>query len=386
MAVGVLHCYSDYKWTGPSEPVAMLCQGLLRRGWRSELACTHAPAGQKRSLAARAREMGIMVHDGFYFEGLRGLRSNLGDVTRLRRLIREGDFRLVHVHGSWDHVLAAIALRRTRRLVPLIRSEHRGREFSGRPWERFQCGPAMTDHLIVLSDRLRARAVDRLKLDPRRVTTVRGAVDAERYRPREAPPGIRRRFGLAEHDVIFGIASRVQWHRRFEVLLEGFDMARRRDGRIKLVVLGRGTDREAILDRPVARMGLERTVLPLGYRDDDYLEVLSMLDAGVMLVPGSDGSCRAAMQLAAMGKPLVVAARGVLPDIVQDGRTGIVVKDTPQELARAIIEMAHDAPTRIRQGELARKRMLTHFSPRQQATRVEEVYRRLLCENAPSDR
>jgi len=106
--------------------------------------------------------------------------------------------------------------------------------------------------------------------------------------------------------------------------------------------------------------------------------VLSVFDAGMLLVPGSDGSCRAAMQMAAMGKPLVVAQRGVLPEIVVDGETGIVVEDTAENLAEALLEMAQDAQRRRRWGEAGRRRMVEHFSLSRQADEVEEVYRRVL--------
>jgi len=381
VGVKVLHCYGDFKWTGPSEPVAMLCRELCRRGWDVELACMRAPGGYTASLSGRARQMGLTAHEDFYWDSRPNIRKNMRDIDRLRELIRDGGFGIVHVHGSWDHALVAVALRYPPRRPPLVRTDHGGREFRGRLIERWQFGPGSTDHLIVLSDRFRARAVESLRREPHSVTTVPGAVDVQAYRPRPAPPGMRSRLGLAEEDLVFGIVARVQQHRRFEVLLKAFESVRDIDGRIKLVVLGRGTQKERILDRPIARMGLEQTVFPLGYRRTDYHQVLAMLDAGVMLVPGSDASCRAALQMAAMGKPMVVAQRGVLPDIVLDGQTGIVVQDTPRKLANAILEMAHSPQKRRRWGAAARQRTVSLFSPQRQAAKVEAVYQRLLSES-----
>jgi glycosyltransferase involved in cell wall biosynthesis len=231
---------------------------------------------------------------------------------------------------------------------------------------------------VVLTDKFRAQAVEALTMDPNRVTRIRGGVDVEKYRPYDPPAGIREQFGLSEQDVVFGIVARVQWHRRFDVLLDAFDRVRQRDPGIKIVVLGRGTHKEEILDRPLVQMGLEETVYPLGYRREDYRDVLAMLDAGLMLVPGSDASCRAAMEMASMGKPLVVAERGVLPDIVVDGRTGIAVKDSPENLATAVLEMAHDPEKRRRWGEAARERMVDLFSLDRQADATEQLYHRLL--------
>ena len=379
MVAAVLHCYADYKWTGPSEPVAVLCRELCRLGSQAELACGRVRGSHKRTLPGEARAMGLTVHDRFYFDSRPNVARNVRDIGRLSRLIEEGDFRIVHAHGTWDHVLAATALRRAACRVPLVRTDQRGRPYSGSIAQRFQFGPRMTDHLIVLSDSLRVRAVDRLGLAPHSVTTIRGAVDIEKYRPTAPPPGMRGRFGLSDRDVVFGIVARVQRHRRFEYLLGAAREVRRADPRVKIAVLGRGTRKESILDRSVQKLGLQDTVYPLGYHVEDYREVLAMFDGGVMLVPGSDGSCRAAMQMAAMGKPLVVAERGVLPDIVRDGETGIVVRDSSGNLADAILEAAQSPERRRQWGSAARKRMAEHFGLERQAKAVSAVYQNLLA-------
>jgi glycosyltransferase involved in cell wall biosynthesis len=324
--------------------------------------------------------MGVQVEDRFHFDSGAGVRRGMEEVLGLSRLIEEGNFDLVHVHGSWDHTLAGTALRRGPRRFRLVRSDHGGRLYKGTPHERLQFGPRGTDHLIVLSDRLRARALIRLGQPPDAVTMVRGAIDLEEYQPRTAPPHMRASLGLGEKDVVFAVVARVQRHRRFPALLAAAKFVQRADARVKIVVLGRGTRKATLLDRPVVERGLERTVLPLGYRREDYHEVLAACDAGLMLVPGSDGSCRAAMQMAAMEKPLVVARRGVLPDIVCDGETGIVTPDTPEELAKALLEMASlSAEVRRAWGRAARERMAGCFSLCRHVDDVVAVYEKVLA-------
>lgn len=357
----------------------MLCRELNRRGWRCELACVGAPVSDEPSLPERARQMGVTVHDGFSFDSDPNLGCNARDVERLSRLINDGGFVIVHAHGSWDHLLAAAALLRGKARPALVRSDHTSREYGGSLLERFQFSARTTDHLIVLSDRLRMRAVDRLGLAPSVVSTVRGAVDTDDYVPREAPSGLKAQLGLAADDVVLGLAARVQRHRRFDVLLEAAQHVQNMDRRLKILVLGRGTHKDKLLDKPIERMGLRDTVLPLGYRRDDYRDVLAVFDAGMMLVPGSDGSCRAAMQMAAMGKPLLVAECGVLPDLVLDGQTGIVVRDTPENLAEAMLEMAQNAERRRQWGLAGRSRMESHFSLQRQTEGVIEVYEKLLA-------
>jgi len=375
----VLHCYADHKWTGPSEPLVRLCRGLSERGWPCTLACRRTPRGELDELATRAREAGLHVLNGFWFSRREGLLKAVGDVRRLGRLVSEGGYRLVHCHGTWDHIVAYWALKGKRPEVSLVRTDHGAREYVRGYLHRYMYGPRMTDHLIVLSDRFLVQAVDRYGRDPATVSAIRGGVDTDEFRPEPALPGMRERLGLGSDDVVIGVVSRVQRHRRFDVLVRAAALVKARSPRVKIAVCGRGTHKEDLLDRPVRRMGVGDTVVSLGYRREDYRQVLATFDAGLMLVPGSDGSCRAALQMAAMGKPLIVARRGVLPEIVRDGETGIVVEgDRAQEVAEAILEMAADAARRRAWGEAARRRMCEKFSLERQISRVEALYRALL--------
>jgi glycosyltransferase involved in cell wall biosynthesis len=78
-----------------------------------------------------------------------------------------------------------------------------------------------------------------------------------------------------------------------------------------------------------------------------------------------------------MGESVIVAKRGILPEIVEDGVSGLVVEDTPENLADAIIRLVDDATLREKIGLAARKRMSEDFNLKTQLTKMEEVYKRL---------
>ena len=124
-------------------------------------------------------------------------------------------------------------------------------------------------------------------------------------------------------------------------------------------------------------MGLKDHVIFTGYQLHEYPEVLATLDMKVFLVPGSDGSCRAVREAMAMGKPVIVARRGMLPEIVEDGVSGVVVEDSPENLADAIVSLVRDVPLRKKMGEAAMRRMQDEFNLEMQSVMIEEVYKEL---------
>jgi glycosyltransferase involved in cell wall biosynthesis len=153
----------------------------------------------------------------------------------------------------------------------------------------------------------------------------------------------------------------MQTHRRFEVLLEAVKRAQVPD--LRLLIVGRGTNQETVAREPVRALGLEGKVVFSGYQaGEDYVATLACMDAKVFLVPGSDGSCRAVREALSMGVPVIAARRGILPELVRNEETGLVVEDEPGPLALAIAGLARDRARLRGLSERARADALSRFS------------------------
>jgi glycosyltransferase involved in cell wall biosynthesis len=202
-----------------------------------------------------------------------------------------------------------------------------------------------------------------------------GAVALERFAPGPAPPRVRQGLGLAPEHRVVGIVARVQPHRRFDLLLEAARRWLAGDPRGRLLIVGRGTHLDAVARRPAARLGIADRVVFAGYRDADYPDVLRAVDVFTLLVPGSDGTCRALLEAAACALPAVTTRRGALPEIVLDGRTGFTVDEHPDALSAAWRRLLDDAELRHRLGRQARERAEHQFQPARLAADVAALYR-----------
>ncbi|MEE9280836.1 MAG: glycosyltransferase family 4 protein [Myxococcota bacterium] len=368
----ILHISADWKWTGPAEPMLHAVTGLRERGHATDVAFPSAPAGEPGALEERARERGVAaVHLLRRRRGYVPLRDG-GEVRRLRAVLRRGDYHVVHAHHTRDQLLVL----RASRGLPLRRvaSWHSGEPIPERLWDRLRFGPRALSGLVVLSPRLAAAARSAFGWEPARVGVVRGCVDADRFRPREPAPGLRAKLGIGGDERVLGVVARLQPHRRFDLLLEAFRRARERAPGLRLVVVGRGTRAAQVVDEPVRRLGLGAAVIRAGYRRDDYSDLISLLDVLVFLVPGSDGSCRAVLEAMSMEVPVISSRRGMLPEIVRDGETGLLVDEDPEALAAAMCDVRHD-PARWRsRGEAARAAVLENHTVQRHAEDLEKFY------------
>ena len=373
-----LHLFSNHKLTGPAEPAVRLAGQLQTRG--HEVVFAHpAPAqpdaGYIDSAAAR---YGLATTTQFELRKHFNVLTIRRDARALARFLDNRAFDIVHCNLVNDHLTAALAARHARHRPKIVRTNHAAAPMRADLRTRFLF-PRRADALIELSAAARDADVRRFRFPPGRCAVVDTAIELSRFDPGRERPDLRAAWGLAPEDFVVGIAARIQKRRRFDILLQAAAVARGQVPNLKLVIIGRGTHKETVAVRPARQLGLDEvTVFPGYLRGDDYVAALSALDVKVFLVPGTDGSCRAAREAMALGRPVIAARRGMLPELVTDGEDGLVVDDTPENLAGAMIELGKDAALRRRMGDAARRTALARFDPAKQAERVEQIYESLL--------
>lgn len=373
MTLRVLHLVSNWKLTGPVAPALELAGALRERGLEVDAAVGRPIDADVTPAGDHARAIGLpLVGDLVLAKHFR-LLENMRDVARLRKMIAEEGYDVLHVHGTNDHLLAAGAVKR-RFAGAVVRSTYFG------SLDRIKRRDSMllrrrADAVCVASAAELAWArSQRADLGDRLLQTP-GAVDLVRFDP-------TRVAGARTPDAFrIGIVARVQTHRRWDDILGAVEALRDLEPSVRVVVIGRGTNVEALLETPVRTRGLEAHVELAGYRTGDaYVELLAGLDAAMFLVPGSDGTCRAVRELMAMGLPTIVAETGMLPELVAGGDAGIVLDGPgPAPLSRAIRALATDRARRDALGRAARSRALATFDLAGLAERVEALYRRALA-------
>jgi glycosyltransferase involved in cell wall biosynthesis len=377
----ILHVFSNWKWTGPAEPAVRLAASLADAGHDVTFACGACPYPDLENLvASQARRRGLRLVDGLrlrkHFDPLTGMR----DLGRLTRLLREDRFDVVHAHLLNDHLLAGAAARRSGAAPRVVRSVYGGRDLAPRLRSRIAFG-RLADGVIAASEDAAAAVRARAAFPEDRLFVVPVAVEVERFAPAVLAAEraqARRDLGLADGDVAAGLVARIQRHRRFELLIEAFARAVETAPRLRLVLIGRGTHEDEVAREPVERLGLGGRVVFAGFRAGEaYVAALAALDVGLFLVPGSDGSCRAARELCAAGLPLVVTRRPPLPEIVQHERSGFVVGESVEEFAGALARLANDAELRRAMGRESLAHAAAAFAPDAQRRAVEDAYERV---------
>ncbi len=377
----VLHLFSNWKWTGPAEPAVNLCKALSS-SHEVEFICGSPPEKRLKNQIVRfSEERGVHPIEGFRLNKHFHLIDNIRDCMRLRRVLAQSAFDLIHVHLDNDHFLAGFAGKSLKNRPPVVRSFYGtlGPEPGFRTallLKRFTAGA------IVISEAARRKLIGKRGFPENRCVSVPVGVDTKRFDPgRVDREAAKKRFGFDREDIVLGIVARMQRHRKFELLLEALRQAMEKEPLLKFLIVGRGTHTHEVAVKPVREMGLEKRILFAGYlQGDDFINALGAMDAAMFLVPGSDGSCRAVREKMAMGLPVIAVDTPPLNEMILPGKTGYLVESSVNGIRDAVMKAAENREGTEAMGRAAREYARQEFSLDKQAARVEAFYRRLIGE------
>lgn len=374
----ILHLYSDWKWTGPAEPVLQMCQSLQDRGHEVLLAHCASPKAVPEDIAGKAAAYGVRTTTQWALDRHWPMRATWRDFRGLPRFVAAEGFEVVHMHLSHDHALGAGSCRLAlgRRAPVLVRTLHRRSVLESRLGSRYLLR-RLSDGLLLFTESFRQATIERFGLDPERVGVQPLTIDLERFSPSRRLRDVRTGFGIAPDAPLIGIVGRYQKYRKAEVFLEAAARLAAEEPQARFLVIGRSSQLQETVVAPMQRLGLGDRVVLTGYRIEDYDDILGALDVFTLLMPGSDGTARAVREALALGRPCVVSDFGMLPEIVRDGETGLVVPAEPEALAAAWLRLVRERPWREQLGRQAAAYARSHFSTALLGERLEGFYARL---------
>jgi len=189
-------------------------------------------------------------------------------------------------------------------------------------------------------------------------------------------PKVERKNIKEEEDVVLLHIGRFAPQKNHLLLIEAFAQVVKEFPTMRLWLVGDGSLRPEI-ERVVKEKGLEEKVLLLGIRDD----VPKLLeDSDIFALPSDwEGVPLTILEAMAAGKPVIATAVGGVPELIEDGVTGILVPPRNHEaLTKGILCLAKDSALRKRMGEAGQKRALGKFDISKTAREYEDLYSKLL--------
>ena len=361
-------------WNGSAHHAVMLAQALNQRGWPAWV------AGREGSPAVQqSRQRRLPVYDGLDHESLTPWKL-LRNLHRLGRFIRTHSIQVIHAHRAEDQFHALLLRQKLRVKVPVIRTVSDLRPPRANPLNRFLYTRGLAFCLFT------CRSVQRhyLQLWPElaaRTAVVPGAVDTRYFQPWPRNQALRESIGVRPNQVLIGLLARLSPVKGHHQFLQAARLLASRYDQVRFLISGQAVEiHHTQLQQDIQRLGLADRVILLD-RQNDVRPLLAALDIGVVASLDSEVTCRIAMEMLAMGLPVVGTRVNALLDVIQEGTCGFLASPgQPTAMADALSRCIENPERRRAMSRKARRHAEQYFSPETFARQVQNIYRQVLNE------
>lgn len=237
-------------------------------------------------------------------------------LLNLWRIIRSRGVSLVHMNDFWYIPLAQRAAAWAG--VPAV--AHVRQEIEPRRVHQYRMGAV--ERLLTVSDQIRETAL-RGGLSPERVQTCYSGLDFDRVPEAADGAGVRVRHGYEATTFLIGTVANLFRRKGYEHLIRAVDLASQELPALGCLIVGEGdTGYRTELETLTRDLGLAGRVVFAGFQPDVY-PYLAALDLFV-LPSVMEGFGIVLLEAMAMGRPVVATKVGGVPEVVEDGVTGVL--------------------------------------------------------------
>lgn len=350
----------------------------LLRGFRGRPVEMSLAVFTEGPLSKAARDLGVEVH-----VLPKRFRGDPGPLVDLERLIRARGMDVVHTHlisgNSYGRLAGRMGGAKVVSTLHHSAKEAMGPTLSPRmqaAFFRFDIWmTAFCDRVVTPSEDLRQQLVRAGVRESRLVTIPNGiSLDEVRVSEKDAQ-ACRAELGALPGTKVVGMAGRLVDLKNFDLLLRAGREILAAGVPARIVVIGDGPDRTR-LEALARQLGIAEAAVFTGFRED-VLRVVAALDVFV-LCSRSETFPLALVEAMALGKPVVAARVGGVPEIVDHEANGLLfASEDEAALVQALRRLLADDEARQRLGAEARRKVASSFTEEIMAERLLGLYREL---------
>jgi len=337
----ILHSESATGWGGQEIRIFQESQLLLERGHRVSLVCQPTSYLCKKSLAISSPNFNC-------YPLLMKSTANPLSIVSIFKILKKTKADIIHTHSSIDSWLVCSVAKLSQ--IPVIRSRHisipiknmfpNNWLYSRIPRKIITSGEAISEVVKSVPG-----------VNPGNVKSVSAGVDFRRFDFKINGIKIREELGVNPGQPLIGKIGVIRGWKGYNYLLEAAPIILKKFPDARFVFVGNGPGFEQT--KSIAKsLGLEQKLTFLGHRDD-IPEIMAGLDIQVLASFAGEGTPQVIPQAFAMKTPLVATRVGSIPEMLGQGKRGILVEPKNSvDLANGIINLIENPGIR---NELAEK-------------------------------
>ena len=310
-------------------------------------------------------------------------------VWKLRQAIRQWAPNVLHCYSFTAELWGAIATRllpaaERPTLITSVRGTYEW--YSAHQWRMKHWASQRSQGIISNSREGAEYAARQMGLPMSRFSIVHNGVEVPEP-PADAVAALRKEYAAVtsatapdgQADIPFEtlllFVGRLVEHKNLPRLLDAFARVASERPHVRLLLVGGGPLHDALVAR-IRELKLDGRALLLGERSD----VAALMKAADLLVAPSlrEGMSNVILEAMALGLSVLATRVGGTPEVIEDGRHGVLVDPTDtQALADAMLQLIDDPVRRQAIGQAGRQKVLEQYSPPAMVSAMLKEYSRV---------
>ena len=304
---------------------------------------------------------------GFYWTVVKELRTLMKQ--RNIQIVRTHEYR-ANLHGRLAALLAKVPC-----IVGSVHNVYNARDkkLNRRILNRYL--GIFTDRVVAVSEEVKKEIVRYDSVPENKVAVIYNGVDRKRFVDIDAQ-SIRSEFHIPKSTPVIGTVGRFFPQKGQKYLLEAVAKVRNNFPHIAVFVIGDGSLKEELQDH-TKNLNIEQNIIFTGVRRD-IPALLAAMD--IFIFPSLwEGFGNALVEAMAAGKPIIATDIPSVREILDSGKSGIVVPPANSEaIAQSLELLLSDRALAENLGNAARERALSSFTIDSTVRRYSSLYRSIL--------
>lgn len=366
--IKIAHLRSSGGYFGAEAVIYNLVRALPPEKYLQKVILMKTGLPTYQDFASRLKEQSIQTE-------ILPLRSRIDPaaIKQLARSLREQQVNILHCHGYKSDIIGYFVQKLFSK-IKLVATMH---GWTYMNW-KVMLYEKMDTHFLRRFDRVIAVSTDVAnqakmeKIPESKIYVIPNAIDTAEYAQVKGDLNILDELGITNDDFILGTVARLSPEKGVEDLINAMPAVLAQKKECKLLVIGDGPEREK-LEHLTGKLNIHKNIKFLGVRNN-IAQILPLLD--IFIMPSHrEGTPMALLEAMAAGRPIVAARVGGIPKIIESGQSGrLVSPQNPNELARAICDLAAQPQTMARFGLEARKQVESNYSFKTMSRQMTDFY------------
>ena len=315
--------------------------------------------------------------------GLASVRHLPSSVLRMARYARKEGIEIVHCSGTPRAAIMGFIAARLAGARLLLHYHVLPGRYAGPRRLLENVVSKRADRAVAVSEFL-ASQIPSTGIPRDKIDVVVNGVDVSRFNPGVDGTVMRQEYGIAPDEILVLQLARIIQQKRQEDVVRAVAIARRREKRLRCLIVGWEDPRytgpfpsyRAELEHIAAQENLGESLMIMPARRE-AAELIAASDIVAMPSIG-DAWNLVVTEAMAVGRPVIGANSGGIPEQIVDGETGFLVPErSPEVLADRMMRLAQDSELRHRMGTAAWQRAEACFDEKFVGTGFARIYEAL---------